>query len=262
MKKSINDVVIPLIRARKTQNDAVPAYVDSLLELELPEEDERGGTIKRKMKEEEIVASCSEFLNAGTDTTSTALQWILANLVKNEQIQTKLFNDILSVVGPNGGEIEEEDLSRMEYLKAVVMEGLRRHPPGHFVLPHAVTKEVELEGYRIPNDAVLNFMVAEMGWDPEVWEDPTEFKPERFLGADVDITGSREIKMMPFGVGRRICPGLNLAMLHLEYFVANLVWEFEWTETEEYPVDFSEKQEFTIVMKHPLRAKVTPRSRR
>jgi len=68
-----------------------------------------------------------------------------------------------------------------------------------------------------------------MGWDPSVWEDPMEFKPERFLNDETfDITGSKEIKMMPFGAGRIICPGYNLALLHLEYFVANLVWNFNW----------------------------------
>ena len=74
-------------------------------------------------------------------------------------------------------------------------------------------------------------MIAEMGRDPRVWQDPMVFNPERFLGGgngrefeDFDITGSREIKMMPCGAGRRICPGLGLAMLHLEYFVANLAW--------------------------------------
>ncbi|KAI4324072.1 hypothetical protein L6164_023637 [Bauhinia variegata] len=79
---------------------------------------------------------------------------------------------------------------------------------------------------------MINFMVADMGWDPKVWEDPMAFKPERFLKygdepVDFDITGSKEIKMMPFGARRRICPGYNLAMLHLEYFIANLVWNFE-----------------------------------
>ncbi|OWM77958.1 hypothetical protein CDL15_Pgr018527 [Punica granatum] len=111
-------------------------------------------------------------------------------------------------------------------------------------------------------------MVAEMGWDPTVWEDPMAFKPERFLsnshesgrGAEgFDITGSREIKMMPFGVGRRICPGFALALLHLEYFLANLVWAFEWRAMEGDNVDLSEKQEFTIVMKNPLHAIVCPR---
>ncbi|CAI0567310.1 unnamed protein product [Linum tenue] len=98
-------------------------------------------------------------------------------------------------------------------------------------------------------------MVAEMGRDPEVWEDPMAFNPERF----VDITGSKEIKMMPFGVGRRMCPGYALALLHLEYFVANLVWSFEWKAVEGDGVDLSEKPEFTVVMKNPLRAQVFPR---
>ncbi|KAK2631723.1 hypothetical protein EUGRSUZ_L02519 [Eucalyptus grandis] len=216
-----------LSKAREDGNDGdsdwIVPYVDTLLDLELPEE-------KRKLEEAEIVGLSWEFLNAGTDNTSTALQWIMANLVKHPEIQEKLYDEIKSVVGEGAEQVEEEDLQRMGYLKAVVLEGLRRHPPGHFVLPHAVKEDAELGGYAIPRDATINFMVAEMGWDPEVWEDPMEFKPERFVtsggGADrgeasgFDITGSREIKMMPFGVGRRICPGYGLAMLHLEYFVA------------------------------------------
>ncbi|KAL0381977.1 UNVERIFIED_CONTAM: cytochrome [Sesamum calycinum] len=150
----------------------------------------------------------------------------------------------------------------MPYLKAVVLEALRRHPPGHFVLPHKVTQDVELDGYIIPKNALVNFMVADMGWDPKVWEDPMEFKPERFLdssGDGFDITGNREIKMMPFGAGRRICPGYALALLHLEYFVANLIWYFKWTPLEGDEIDLSEKQEFTTVMKNPLRACISPR---
>ncbi|KAL6269764.1 hypothetical protein ACE6H2_026675 [Prunus campanulata] len=105
-------------------------------------------------------------------------------------------------------------------------------------------------------------MVAEMEWGPEVWEDPMAFKPERFLGGGdcggaeegFDLTGSREIKMMPFGAGRRIFPGSGLAVLHLKYFVANLVWKFEWRAVEEDDVDLSDEQEFTVVMKNPLQA--------
>uniref|UniRef100_A0A2N9GKN8 Cytochrome P450 n=1 Tax=Fagus sylvatica TaxID=28930 RepID=A0A2N9GKN8_FAGSY len=234
-------VLMPLIEARRKvkqerlskakedkddDDEFVVSYVDTLLDLELPEE-------KRKLQEGEMVTLCSEFLNAGTDTTSTTLQWIMANLVKYPHIQEKLFVEIKGVVGDRENEVKEEDLNKMPYLKAVVLEGLRRHPPGHFVLPHAVTEDVVLDGYLVPKNAALNFMVAEMGWDPKVWEDPMAFKPERFLsgggdgGGEVfDITGSREIKMMPFGAGRRICPAHGLAMLHLEYFVANLDLEF------------------------------------
>ncbi|KAF2306755.1 hypothetical protein GH714_021161 [Hevea brasiliensis] len=104
-------------------------------------------------------------------------------------------------------------------------------------------------------------MVADIGWDPKVWEDPMAFRPERFMDSEemFDITGSREIKMMPFGVGRRMCPGYALALLHLEYFVANLVWNFEWKAVDGDDIDLSEKQEFTMVMKNPLQALISPR---
>ncbi|KAK3415522.1 hypothetical protein EUGRSUZ_H01146 [Eucalyptus grandis] len=269
-------VLIPLIRARlkakqeqlsKAKEDGndgngdwmVP-YVDTLLDLELPEE-------KRKLEEDQIVNLCWEFLGAGTDTTSTALQWIMANLVKYPEIQERLYDEIKSVVGQGAEQVKEEDLERMAYLKAVVLEGLRRHPPAHFVLPHAVKEDAELGGYTIPKDAIINFMVAEMGWNAEIWEDPMAFKPERFLNSaggvearGFDITGSREIKMMPFGVGRRICPASGFAMLHLEYFVANLVWLFKWRTVAGEEVDLSEKQEITTVMKNPLRAQISSRN--
>ncbi|KAM7463536.1 hypothetical protein LguiA_031657 [Lonicera macranthoides] len=283
MRDEQERVLRPLIESRisfkqqkrevsEEESERVVAYVDTLLDLQLPE-----GDGKRKLTEGEMVSLCSEFLNAGTDTTSTALQWILANMVKYPQIQSKLYEEIEGVMGPApppppGEElgiglrvVREEDVQKMPYLKAIVLEGLRRHPPGHFVLPHSVSEEVELEGYVVPKNAVINFMVADLGWDPKVWKDPMEFKPERFInskddGEVFDITGNKEIKMMPFGAGRRICPGFGLAMLHLEYFVANLIWYYEWKGVEGEEVDLSEKQEFTVVMKNPLKAHISPRS--
>ncbi|CAL5360585.1 unnamed protein product [Camellia sinensis] len=301
MRQDQEEVLIPLIEARvdvvkqrrqgnQEEESSVVAYVDTLVDLELPDE-------KRKLNNDEMVSLCGEFLNGGTDTTSTALQWIMANLVKYPRVQSKLYEEIIGVVGPppplsRGGEkkekeillvINEKDLHEMSYLKAVVLEGLRRHPPGHFALPHTVTKDVELEGYEVPKGTMINFMLAEMGWDPKVWDEPMEFKPERFLinsggnGGEgegegegegkgeatvvFDITGNKEIKMVPFGAGRRICPASGLALLHLEYFVANLVWYFEWTAADGNvgDVDLSEEHEFTIVMKNPLRAHISPR---
>ncbi|KAE8077527.1 hypothetical protein FH972_016084 [Carpinus fangiana] len=254
LSKAREDIQLP---HDKDDDDFVVSYVDTLLNLELPEE-------KRKLEDGEMISLCSEFLNAGTDTTSTALQWVMANLVKYPHIQDKVLVEIKEVVVEDGeNEVKEEDLQKLPYLKAVVLEGLRRHPPAHFVLPHAVTEDVVLDGYLVPINANLNFMVADMGWDPKVWEDPMAFKPERFLsggGKEVfDITGNKEIKMMPFGAGRRICPASGLAMLHLEYFVANLVWNFEWKAMDGNEVDLSEKQEFTMVMKYPLKAHLSPR---
>ncbi|KAL8095521.1 cytochrome P450 89A2-like [Apium graveolens] len=270
IREDQNNVLIPIIKTRlekvmkrDVKDDDVMAYVDTLVDLKLPEEG------NRKLSDEEMVSLCGELLNAGTDTTSTALQWIMANLVKYPRVQDKLYQEIVSVVG-EGEEleekvVEEEELQQMSYLKAVVLEGLRRHPPGHFVLPHSVTEEVELDGHLIPKNAIVNFMVAEMGRDGEVWKDPMEFRAERFLSGNggeegFDITGNRGIKMMPFGAGRRICPAYTLALLHLEYFVANLVLNFEWKAAGgNHDVDLSEKQEFTIRMKYPLLVSISGR---
>ncbi|KAH7692708.1 Cytochrome P450 E-class group I protein [Dioscorea alata] len=266
------DTVIPLIRTREKHKEKqnkqgqsddenerfVYSYLDSLLDINLPEEG------NRKLTDDELVTICSEFLIAGTDTTATALEWIMANLVKHPEIQDKLFDEIQQVVGSEAEEVKEEELQRMPYLKAVILEGLRRHPPGHFVVPHSVKEDVMLNGYVIPKGASINFMVAEIGRDEKVWKKPMEFRPERFIeggeGQRMDLTGNKEITMMPFGVGRRICPGLDLAMLHLGYFVANLLKEFNWkaADGEEIDVD-QEKSEFTIVMKTAFRAKVIPR---
>ncbi|XP_050907838.1 cytochrome P450 89A2-like [Lathyrus oleraceus] len=238
-------------------DEVVLSYVDTLLDLELLEEDNKN----TKLDDGKICTLCSEFLNAGTDTTSTALEWIMANLVKYQDIQEKLVEEIKSVIGDEEGkEIKEEDLRKMPYLKAVILEGLRLHPPLHYVAPHRVTKEVVIDGYLVPTFASVNFLVAEIGRDPSAWDDPMSFKPERFMNNDsFDIMGSKEIKMMPFGAGRRMCPGYGLSLLHLEYFVANFVWNFEWKNVDGVEVDLSEKLQFTIVMKNPLKVHLIPR---
>jgi cytochrome P450 family 89 subfamily A len=256
LRRRQEELFVPLIQARRETGGDGDSYVDSLVKMTIPED---GG---RPLTDGEIVSLCSEFLSAGTDTTATALQWILANLVKNPAMQDRLRDEVSSAGAGADGEVLEEELQAMPYLKAVVLEALRRHPPGHYVLPHAVHEDTTLDGYRVPAGAPVNFAVGDIGMDEEVWRAPAEFRPERFLpggeGDDVDLTGSKEIKMMPFGAGRRVCPGMALALLHLEYFVANLVREFDWRQADGEEVDLTEKLEFTVVMKRPLRARAVP----
>ncbi|RVW21613.1 Cytochrome P450 89A2 [Vitis vinifera] len=141
-------------------------------------------------------------LSAGTDTTSTALQWIM----------------------PTWSEAAS---------------------PGHFVLPHSVTEDVSLKGMTYQErNCEFHSIRAEL--DPKI-------------GKTNGVQARERDKMMPFGAGRRICPGYGLAMLHLEYFVANLVWNFDWKAVEGDEVDLSEKLEFTVVMKNPLQAHLSPR---
>ncbi|KAK1262619.1 Cytochrome P450 89A9 [Acorus gramineus] len=258
ISRAQQDLLLPLIRERKNhKHNSSFGYVDSLFKIEIQE-----NGVVRRLDEDEMVSLCAEFLQGGTDTTSATLQWVMANVVKHPHVQAKLFEEIASVVRERE-RVNEEDLPRMRYVKAVVLEGLRRHPPLQFGLPHAVSEEVSVGGYVIPRNATVRFAVAEMGWDEKVWEEPMEFRPERFMkggeAEGVDITGGGDFKMMPFGVGRRVCPGLGIAMLHLEYFVANLVRVFEWKVLEGEGVDLSEKVEFTAVMKKPLKAMILVR---
>ncbi|CAL5024815.1 unnamed protein product [Urochloa decumbens] len=279
IRRRQEELFLPLIRSRRDGRDSstmhgngehdehndetLPyCYIDTLLAHRLPKEEG-----ERALTDAEMVSLCTEFLTASVDTTVTALQWIMANLVRQPEVQVKLVNEINAVAAPAGdGDdegIAEEDLRRMPYLKAVVLEGLRRHPPAHFLLSHAAVEETSLDGHRVPVATPVNFSVADVSLDEDVWDRPEEFRPERFLeggeGAGVDLTGSREIRMMPFGVGRRICPGMGLALLHLEYFVASMVREFEWAAVA--GVDLAERPEFTVTMERPLRARVR-RSRR
>ncbi|XP_047066718.1 cytochrome P450 89A2-like [Lolium rigidum] len=152
----------------------------------------------------------------------------------------------------------------MQYLRAVVLESLRLHPGAHLILPHAVQSDAEIAGYRVPKGAVINFLVADFGLDETAWTAAREFRPERFLDGDgdLDMTGSGEVKMAPFGAGHRMCPGHMLSVLHAEYLVGALVRDFQWLPPpgEDTTVDMTEEPGTFIVMKHRLRARIIPRT--
>ncbi|KAH7427080.1 hypothetical protein KP509_10G029300 [Ceratopteris richardii] len=207
----------------------------------------------------EIVTLCSEFMLAGTDTTVTTLEWAMAHLVRNPSIQSKLYRHIRDVVGDRP--VEEADLQHLPYLRAIIQETLRLNPPGHTLLPHAVSEPAKLGGYDIPCNAIVMFDILTMSRDPAIWKEPLMFNPERFMQLEVDMTGSKGVTMIPFGAGRRICPGLELATMHMEMLIAHLVQTFEWSN---WPagkeVNLAVKQHFTVRMKYNLKASVKERA--
>ncbi|XP_058751746.1 cytochrome P450 77A3-like [Vicia villosa] len=262
VRKEQVEFIVPFIeqRRRAIQNPGSDetattfSYLDTLFDVKVHEGK------KSSPSNEELVSLISEFLNGGTDTTATAVEWGIAQLIDNPEIQEKLYQEINMTVGDK--KVDEKDVEKMPYLQAVVKELLRKHPPTHFVLTHGVTEPTTLGGYDIPIDANIEIYTAGIGEDPKLWPNPEKFDPERFIskGEEADITGVTGVKMMPFGVGRRICPGLAIGTVHIHLMMARMVQEFEWSA---YPpgkkIDFTGKMEFAVVMKDPLRAKIKPR---
>ncbi|XP_037488342.1 cytochrome P450 89A2-like [Triticum dicoccoides] len=169
----------------------------------------------------------------------------------------ELSTEINAVVGADAEEVSEVVLGKLEYLHAVIMEALRLHPPTSFAFRQVMEEDhVVHNGQRIPVGTKVYFPLAAIARDRTAWDNPDEFKPQRFLSCkDASQGTDGTIKMMPFGGGRRMCPGRGVATLHLSYFTANLVREFRWREGEgELAVDLQPHVEFFTVMKRPLRA--------
>ena len=153
----------------------------------------------------------------------------MAELVANPRVMRKLQDEIARVVSDDQTAIAEPDLNRMEYLKAVFKEVLRLHPPAPLLVPHESTTPAVVQGYEIPAKTALFVNVWAIGRDPAVWDAPDEFRPERFVGGSpsVDFRGT-DYQFIPFGAGRRICPGINFALPVLELALASLLRHFEW----------------------------------
>ncbi|XP_065864345.1 cytochrome P450 76T24-like [Euphorbia lathyris] len=161
---------------------------------------------------------------AGIDTTSKTLEWGMAELLRNPDKLSELKKELKEVEG----QIQESDIHRLPYLQATVKEILRLHPPGPFLVPHKAESEVEIGGFTIPKNAqILVNNVWSMGRNGSIWKNPDRFELERFLASKIDLKG-RDFELIPFGAGRRICPGLPLAHRMLHLILASLVQSFDW----------------------------------
>ncbi|CAL5015237.1 unnamed protein product [Urochloa decumbens] len=168
---------------------------------------------------------------AATETSSHTLEWAMAELVANPRVMAKLQDEIARVAADDDDEpaIAEAELSKMGYLRAVLKEVLRLHAPAPLLVPHESTTPAVVQGYEIPAKTALFVNVWAVGRDPAAWDAPEEFRPERFVGGGpaVDFRGT-DYQLIPFGAGRRICPGINFALPILELALAELLRHLDW----------------------------------
>ncbi|XP_038880557.1 cytochrome P450 736A117-like [Benincasa hispida] len=205
-----------------------------------------------------IKAIILDMFAAGTDTTYTVLEWAMSELLKHPETMKKLKNEIREIKGDHKRcYVNENDLEKMVYLKAVIKETLRLHPPIPLLVPRESIRPIKLRGYDINPGTRVIINAWAIGRDPKLWGEAEEFRPERFMNNSIDFKG-QDFELIPFGAGRRGCPGIVFATAINEIALANLVHKFDWMVPNGEGLDMTGAFGLTIHRNFPLVATATP----
>ncbi|XP_078443839.1 flavonoid 3'-monooxygenase-like [Wolffia australiana] len=218
----------------------------------------------RVLSENEIKALFLDLFMAGSDSTSTLVECGVAELIRQPQILKAVQEEIDTVVGRRRL-VLEADLAYLPLVQAVVKESLRMHTPGPLTVPRLATESYEIGGYHIPKGTAIFLNLGAICTDPVVWPRPLEFRPERFLvggdNAGAEFRGNG-FQFIPFGAGRRICPGMNLGLRTVPLLIATLAHAFDWVLPQgEVPENINLKKIGVIMprLANPLIARPVPR---
>ncbi|KAL9224177.1 hypothetical protein vseg_000239 [Gypsophila vaccaria] len=205
-----------------------------------------------------IKAIVLELFGAGSETSSTTIDWAIAELLKNEGVMKKATNEVRQLL--RGKEKFEETslVERLKYLKNVIKETLRLHPPLPLLVPRQSMGQCQIAGHEIAPKTRVFINAWGIGRDPKYWKDPEKFDPERFEGSEVDYKGNH-FDLIPFGSGRRICPGMGLAIATIELALAALLYHFDWKLPQgTTPSDLDMDETFGIVARRKNDLHVIP----
>ncbi|KAL5847783.1 hypothetical protein ACOSQ3_011307 [Xanthoceras sorbifolium] len=163
---------------------------------------------------------------AGTDTSAASVIWVMTYLMKYPREMIKVQEEVRNLIGGKGF-VDEDDVQKLPYLKAIIKETMRLQPVAPLLLPRETTEKCILDGYEMPSKTLVFVNTWAIGRDPEVWDNPEKFYPERFIDSSIDMKG-QHFELIPFGAGRRICPGLHMGIATVELALANLLYKFDW----------------------------------
>nr|AMW91728.1 flavone synthase II-1 [Scutellaria baicalensis] len=218
------------------------------------------GNSEVKFSREHLKALILDFFTAGTDTTAISTEWAIAELMNNPKVLKKAQEEIQKVVG-SCRLMDESDAPNLPYLEAIIKETFRLHPP----IPMLARKSVSdcvIDGYNIPASTLLFVNIWSIGRNPECWDSPFSFRPERFFekdNASIDIKG-QHFQLLPFGTGRRGCPGMLLAIQELLLIIGTMIQCFDWELPEgSGPVDMTERAGLTAPRAEDLICRVSCR---
>ncbi|KAK2980851.1 hypothetical protein RJ640_020503 [Escallonia rubra] len=202
----------------------------------------------------------NDIFAAGTETTATTIEWAMAEILKHPAVLEKAQAEVRRVLKGKKN-ISEEDIHELHYLKQIVKETLRLHPPGA-LMPRESKEACEVNGYDIPakTKAIINLWA--IGRNPQHWDDPNCFKPERFHHSSIIYIGTN-FEYLPFGAGRRMCPGISFGVATIELQLAMLLYHFDWKLSDGIKpeqLDMTEAFGFTVKKKHVLSVIAIPAS--
>ncbi|XP_028791828.1 cytochrome P450 71A1-like [Neltuma alba] len=254
----LDDVLAQHKAAKRNEDDDHNSekkdFVDHLHELQ------QHDLLGSELTQSDHKAMLIDLFLGGSDTTTAALEWAFTELMRNPRVMKKAQEEVRRVVG-NKSKVEENDMKQMKYLDCVAKETLRLHPSFALSVPRETTSGVTLGGYYIPPKTTVFVNLWGIQRDPEFWERPEEFMPERFENSQYEFKG-QDFEFAPFGIGRRGCPGASFGIASLEYVLANLLCWFDWKLPESgksaQDVDMSETFMLTVVKKLPIYVQPKP----
>ncbi|CAH8383477.1 unnamed protein product [Eruca vesicaria subsp. sativa] len=234
---------------KQGNKDGVEDFVDLLLRLEKEETVVGYGKLTRN----HIKAILMNVLLGAIDTSTISMTWAMAELIRDPRAMKKVQSEIRNQM-ENRSVITLDDIDQLPYLKMVIKETWRLHPPAPLLVPREVMSEFEIDGYKIQPKTLLYVNAWAIGRDPDTWKDPEVFLPERFIDNNIDAKG-QNFELLPFGSGRRICPGMYMGTTMVELGLANMLYQFDWKLPEGMVVediDMEESPGLTVGKKKEL----------
>ncbi|CAL5012837.1 unnamed protein product [Urochloa decumbens] len=207
-----------------------------------------------------VKAFTQDLIVGGTDSTATTVEWAVSELLRKPEIFAAAAEELDRVVG-RGRWVTEKDITELPYLDAIVKETMRVHPIVPLLVPRVAREDAAVGGYDIPKGTLVLVNVWTIGRDPALWDKPEEFTPERFVGRKIDVKG-QDFELLPFGSGRRMCPGYNLGLKEVQLCLANLLHGFTWSLPEgmaKEDLSMDEVFGLSTTRKFPLEVVVKPR---
>jgi len=253
----ITEVVVErkAVRAASERTDDDEGLLDVLLTLQ------EGGSpeLESPLTTEMITTVLFDMFGAATDTTSTTLEWAMSELIGHPEVMAKAQLEVREVLGPDRATITNTDLAELHYMRMVIKEALRLHPPAPLII-RKNEDDRKIMGYDVVKGTNLYINVFAISRDPQCWNNPEEFNPERFENNTMDYNGGC-FEFTPFGCGRRRCPGITFASSVLEIALANFLYHFDWMLPEgaiSPSVDMSEKFGLIVRRSSDLQLRATP----